>query len=269
MDAGSFLYGDGMSLLEVYLSVAVHTLPFEAAEEGAAVSAQVDVAVYAASGEESAAPEAEHEQRIDLRFEVAEAAQASTEREHMEQIRVPLPPGEYDVVARVAVRGERATSDVWLRGVEVPDYDPASGAAISSVQLASSIARAEGEAADFVKSGLEIQPNPRAVYAVGEGASGGMRSVPYYAEVYGVDGVLSAGQYTVLAYLAPADSSEPMPLHQQRTRRPVRPVDVVVGRFDISDLPTGTYWLRVVALDASGKPVAERGQKLRVVNPNR
>jgi GWxTD domain-containing protein len=270
LDAGSYLYGGGQSLLEIYVSVGVHTLEFEASEEGYGAQLPVTLSVYPAS---NGAPDnvrgaAAFEQALDLQFVIPDPALLTNGREYVEQVRATLAPGEYDVIASVAADGDRPSFEVRLNDVVVPDYEAASGAAISSIQLASSIARAEEGATDFVKSGLEIQPNPTTVFAMAEGETGGMRSVPYYAEIYGVDDAIDAASYTVLAYLSQSNRPYPLPEHQHRTERPTRAVDVVVGRFDISDLASGTYWLRIAALNEANEPVAERGQKLYVVNPN-
>lgn len=271
LDTGSYLYGGGESILEIYLSLGVHTLAFEATDDSSfAAQVPVDVSVFPASSgaPEGTSPEAVYQQTLDLQFVVADTLLLRSGREYVEQIRTTLPPGEYDVVATVPGDVTSGRSELELRAndVIVPDYESASGGAISSIQLASSIKRAEEGETDFVKSGLEIQPNPTAVFEIRPDSTG-MRTVPYYAEIYGVDEAIPGETYTVLAYLSQSNRPNPLPDHQQRTERPVRPVDVVAGRFDITSLPSGTYYLRVAALNAANEPVAERGQKLYIVNP--
>ncbi|OZC03059.1 GWxTD domain-containing protein [Rubricoccus marinus] len=270
LDTASYLYGDGESILEIYVSVGVHTLTF--VQEGDGYAAQVPVALSvlpAASGAPGGASRAPvFEQMLDLRFQVADTLLLQSGREYVEQVRTTLPPGEYDVVARVApnAQAERAELELRANDVVVPNYEDTRSPSVSTVQLASSISRAEEGATNFVKSGLEVQPNPTGVFAMNaEGV--GMRSVPYYAEIYGVDSSVSDENYTVLAYLSQSDRANPLDGYQQRSQRPVRPVDVIVGRFDISKLPTGAYYLRIAALNASNEPVAERSQKLYIVNP--
>ncbi|MEM1056918.1 MAG: GWxTD domain-containing protein [Bacteroidota bacterium] len=270
LDTGSFLYGGGESLLEVYVSVGVHTLDFTQTEDGfsAEVPVIVSVAPAASAAPEGTAPESVFEQTLDLRFSVRDTLVLREGREYVEQVRATVPPGEYDVIAVVPGDTQSGRSEIELRlnDIVVPDYEAAQGAAVSSIQLASTILRAGEGSADFVKSGLEIQPNPTQVFAMNDEGVG-MRAVPYYAEIYGADGEMADENYTVLAYLSQSNRPNPLPEYQQRTERPVRPVDVVVGRFDISQLPSGTYYLRIAALNAANEPVAERGQKFYVVNP--
>ncbi len=271
LDTASYLYGDGESILEIYVSVGVHTLTFTQDGDGG-YSAQVPVNVSvmpAASGApRGTAQTPVYDQMLDLRFQVADTLLLQTGREYVEQIRTTLPPGDYDVVATVPADAAQARAQIELRAndVAIPDYERSAAASISTVQLASSISRAEEGATDFVKSGLEVQPNPTGVFAM-DAEGMGMRSVPYYAEVYGIGSSVEAENYTVLAYLSQSDRANPIDGYQQRSQRPVRPVDVIVGRFDISKLPTGSYYLRIAALNASNEPVAERSQKLYIVNP--
>ena len=271
LDTGSFLYGGGQSLLEIYVSVGVHTLDFEATDDGyaAAVPVMLQVVPASSSAPEGSAREAVFEEALDLRFVVPDTLMLAQGREYVEQVRATVPPGEYDVIAIVQGDASQGRAELELRAndVTVPDYENLEGAAVSSIQLASSISRAQEGADEFVKSGLEIQPNPTAVFEMNRDGVG-MQTVPYYAEIYGADAALSDGSYTVLAYLAQSNRPNPLPDYQQRTERPVRPVDVIVGRFDITDLPSGTYYLRIAALNAANEPVAERGQKLYVVNPS-
>lgn len=270
IDTGSYLYGGGESTLEIYLSVGVHTLDFDQADDGT-FNAQIpiEVAVYPASSDapEGTMTQSVYEQTLDLQFVVADTLLLQSGREYVEQIRTRVPPGEYDVIATVPGAAGRSELELRANDVVVPDYESASDGMISSIQLASSIKRAEDGETDFVKSGLVIQPNPTGVFEIQEDSTG-MRTIPYYAEIYGIDEAISADTYTVLAYIAQSNRPNPLPDHQQRSeRRPARSVDVVAGRIDITTLPSGTYYLRIAALNAANEPIAERGQKLYVVNP--
>lgn len=268
IDTGSYLYGGGESLLEVYVSVGIHTLTFSPVPEGYRAELPVTIEVVPASSDApgSSGADAVYAETLDLQFVLPDTSLLRDRREYVQQVRALVAPGAYDVIAKVAAAPGRSQLELRASDVIVPDYEEVEGAAVSSIQLASSISRAEGADGAFVKSGLEIQPNPTTVFAMNaEGV--GMRSVPYYAEVYGTDAAIDGESYTVLAYLSQSNRPNPLPDYQQRTERPVRPVDVVVGRFDITGLPSGTYFLRIAALNSANEPVAERGQKLYVVNP--
>ncbi|MEM6325710.1 MAG: hypothetical protein AAF791_01195, partial [Bacteroidota bacterium] len=172
LDTGSFLYGNGQSLLEVYVSVGVHTLEFESSEEGYEASLPVTLMVAPASSSapEGTSPEAVFEQTLDLRFVLPDSFALGRVmemgREYVEQVRTTVPPGEYDVIAVVPGDANSGRSELELRvnDIAIPDYEAVEGAAVSSIQLASAIGRATEGADEFVKSGLEIQPNPTQVF---------------------------------------------------------------------------------------------------------
>ena len=262
IDHGSFRYDESSTLLEVYLSVGLASLDYEFAEgEGYVSELPVRVDIHGAGNvlqDAEAAPAAPVFSRdLDLRFVVPDTASLSASQVYFEQVRAALPPGDYAIVATL-VGGEGRPELSLRRDATVPAY---SGATVSSVQIATSISRAD-EADAFTKSGLRIQPNPSAVYLPG------MKSVPYYAELYGVDAAVEGGPYTLLTFLSTSNQQAPLPDFQQRTERPSRPVDIAVGRFDVSELASGTYYLRVVALNEANEPVAERSKKIYVINPD-
>jgi GWxTD domain-containing protein len=96
----------------------------------------------------------------------------------------------------------------------------------------------------------------------------GLNSVFYYSEVYGLDTVLSTtNKYTVFAYISEANTPQPLGDLQSRKSRDIRTPDVIVGSFDISSLPSGSYFLRVAILDEGNQAVAEQSKKFFVYNP--
>jgi GWxTD domain-containing protein len=56
--------------------------------------------------------------------------------------------------------------------------------------------------------------------------------------------------------------------YQERTVREVRDPDVLVGSFDVSELPSGSYFLRFAILDENNQALAEHSKKFFVLNPN-
>ena len=260
LDAATFAYSPEESLIEIYLSFGAPTLPFQPDSAGAIAALPVTVAILPVA---KAAPDAASrvpafEQDLVYRYIVADTVSLTTGQVFIEQVRAAVPPGEYELAVTVAPEGE---SEVELRrDLRVPDYAGGQGAALSDVQLARAITQAEDPADPLVKSGLRVNPNPDGFY--GEGVP----NVAYYAEVYRPPA--SGNEYTLLAYLADSDQAGPPQGRQNRQSRAVRPVDVVVGRLDVSDVPSGIYYLRLVVLDDANEAVAEQTKRVYVINPD-
>lgn len=264
VDASAFRYTEEQSLVEVYLGFSADSLPFAATDDGYISHLPVEIALrpIADAAPAGAATEPIVSRTLDLRFVLQDTSAIQTGQVFVEQVRMVIAPGEYSI--DVQVQGDDATNRPavrLLRDIIVPSFH--AGSSISSVQVAQSIERAGDNANDsFTKSGLSIRPNPSALY--GEGAS----VVPYYAEVYGMKKRTSGETYTLLTYLTEAGSEVALENTSRRTERASRPVDVLVGQYDTSELPSGIYFLHIAALNEENEAVAEQAKKLYINNPS-
>lgn len=265
MSTATFLYDDARSLVEVYLSFGASSLAYARTDEGWAADLAVDVTLRparaAAPGEAVGAPVAS--ERFERRYVVADTSALSAGQVFVEQVRLAVPPGEYEVVASVQGTGARPFRAFELvADVAVPAYTEGGAARVSSLQLTSSVSRSADASDPLVKSGLRLVPNPEAFY--GEGRS----DVMAYAEIYRPPGIESGANYTLLTYVTEGGSRVALAGTENRQTRTARAVDPVVVRQDVSALPTGLYFLRAVVLDASNEAVAESASRFFVVNPN-
>jgi len=148
------------------------------------------------------------------------------------------------------------------RDVLVPDFSEDGLVGISDVTLASSIEQSPDRDNVFWKNGLLIRPNANQLFG------SGLNTLFYYAEVYNLDQVESSnGTYTAFAYLSDANLPQPMAQYQRRTSRTLRSPDVLVGTFNIRELPSGSYFLRIAILNEDNESIAEQSRKFFVYNP--
>lgn len=263
MSTGTFLYDEAASLVEVYLSVGAASLAYAPADGGYAADLAVDVSLRpAASG---AAPGEASEtvvasERFERRYVVADTSALTAGQVFVDQVRLAVPPGEYEVVAAISGGGARPFRAFEARAdVAVPAYADGSAPRLSSLQLATEVTRSADSADPYFKNGLRLVPNPDAFY--GEGRS----VVSAYAEIYRPPG---DGRYTLLTYLTEGGGTVALPGTETRQDRAVRPVDPVVLQQDVSTLPTGLYHLRAVVLNAGNEAVAESASRFFVINPD-
>ena len=260
LDAGTFMYDEDQSLVEMYVSFGASTLPFEAREDGqfeAVVPTTFRLLPVAAAAPDGAQRAPVYEEEATFRYVVEDTTALQEGQVIVEQLRTTVPSGEYELALTIDLPGK---SPLELRSdLAVPDYLDDGEPAMSSIQLASDIRRA-GADDDFVKSGLRVAPNPDAFYGAGSPL------VSYYAEIYRPPS--EGDTYTVLAYIAGGERSGPIEGLQRRVERPVRPVDVVAGGLDVSALPSGIYFLRLVVLNEASESVLEQSKRIYVVNPD-
>jgi GWxTD domain-containing protein len=267
VDYATFQYDDAASLVETYLAFEASSLPYVRAVEGYEVALPVIVALRRASaaGPPQASDALAFSDTLNLRFGVPDTTGLVQGQYFVQQVRAAVAPGEYEL--EVMVPGDAASARPDFRAtpgdITVPDFSAAGAndrVMLSDVTLASAIGRSDDRTVPFYKNGLVVQPNPNSLFGQG------LPTLYYYAEAYGLDAALD-GDYTLFAYLAPSNVAAPMEDYQRRTERPARPNEVIAGQFDLSEMPSGSYFLRLALLDENNEALAEQSRKFYVYNP--
>ena len=262
VDTGTFMYDGSESLLEIYLSFGAQSLQYDQAGDGAFASSlpvELSLLPVASSAPEGTAREAVYQQAVEYRFQVPDTTSLMAGQVFVEQIRATVPPGDYQLAVDLMVGSSDGPQSIRLtRDVVVPRY--AADPAVSSIQVATAISQATDAGESFVKSGLVVRPNPDTFYGQA------LASIPYYAEVYSPAG--DGDTYTLLTFLTEANQPNPLSGKQTRTQRTARPVDVIVGQMDVSDLPSGIYALNMAILGPGNESIAESRKRVFVINPD-
>ena len=259
-DVATFRYTEDQALVELYLSLRAETLPFAAAAEGfeATVPTHVVVRPVAQAAPSSAEVTPAFDQTLPFAYALADTAALSSSQVFVEQLRMAVAPGEYEVDVTLLPEGQAEVKA--LLNLTVPDYAGAEGTSISAIQLATAIQPSTDPTNPLTKSGLMIRPNPDAFYG-GAGAT-----LSYYTEVYSPPS--DTDTYTLVSFVAESAGGAALPAHETRLARAARPVDVVAGQIDVSTLPSGIYHLRLVALNEANEAVAEQTKRFFVINPD-
>ncbi len=261
----AFQYDAETSLVETYLAFEASSLPYVRAEDRFEVVLPVAVSLRRSStgGLAQASSDLAFADTTAYRFSVPDTAGLVQGQYFVQQVRAAVPPGEY--VLAVDVLGDEGTGRPAFAArsdVAVSDFTLPGQVLLSDVTLAADIRRTDDADDPFFKHGLAVQPNANSLFGRG------LPSLYYYAEVYGLDEVLGGETYTLFAYLAPSTLGQPLADYQRRTERRVQDPDVVVGEFDLSELPGGSYVLALVLLDENNEALAEQSRRFFVYNPD-
>jgi GWxTD domain-containing protein len=265
VDLASFAYSDAESMLEVYMSFEAATMIYVRDARGFRSDMPVELGVYrstqvALSGTPSDPVWADS---LDFSFVIADTTGLVEGQHFVNQVRTTVPPGEYELRLRIPGDLSSGRSEVEVRrDLVVPDFSPDFGTAVSDIMLATDIERGTDRTNPFYKNGMIIRPNANQLYG------SGLDKLFYYAEVYNAEvPASSTGKYSVFAFLSQANAPAPLPDLQKRMSRKQRSPDVVVGSFDISVLPSGSYFFRLVVLNEANESIAEQSRKFFVYNP--
>jgi GWxTD domain-containing protein len=267
VDYAAFQYDEATSLVETYLAFEASSLPYVRAGERYEVALPVVVALRRASaaGPPQASDALAFADTLAFRFAVPDTVGLVQGQYFVQQVRAAVPPGEYEL--EVTVPADSITARPEFRAtsgdVTVPDFTGAGDTErvmLSDITLASVIGRSDDRDAPFYKNGLLVQPSPNGLFGQG------LPRLFYYAEAYGLDEA-TEGAYTLFSYIAPSNVAQPMEGYQQRSEREARPNEVIAGEFDLSEIPSGSYYLRLVVLNEDNEALAEQTRKFYVYNP--
>ena len=265
VDHASFSYDSTDSMVELYLAFEAATLVYLPDSLGFIADVPVEVAVFKSSAPsiEGSPTDPVWEESIPLSFVLPDTSGLVEGQHFLHQIRMLIAPGEYELRVSIAEDASTGRKSVDLRrDVMIPDFGNNQSVSVSDFTLASSISASQDTDDLFYKNGLVIRPNANQLFG------SGLNSVYYYAEVYGLNSVQSTtDKYTVFAYVSEANTPQPMGDLQSRKSRDIRTPDVVVGSFNISELTSGSYFLRIAILDEGNQAVAEQSKKFFVYNP--
>lgn len=265
LDHATFAYDEHESLLEVYLAFGASTLPYEKSPDGYRAQLPLRMALLRSTAATLPGTPSDPvwQDSLTIDFLVPDTVGLTQGQYFIRQARLTVPPGEYELY--VTVEGDEALGRQQLelrRDVLVSDFWSQDLVRLSDITLATAIEPSDARDDLFYKNGLVIRPNASQLYGQGMG------QLSYYAEAYNVGAIADdADEYTLLAYIAEANRPQPLPGLQKRSQRDARTPDVLVGSFMLDELPSGSYFLRLVLLDENNASRAEQSRKFFVFNP--
>lgn len=260
-DYASFAYDAQESLVEFYLAVEARSL-MDAAQDD---EHHAVIRLYLRRMNSSETNMDSTEDRPvwveELDFSVPDTSSIIDGQIFLHKVRFMATPGEYELQIDLPVPGQDAVQ--VSRDVTISDYHQPERCLLSDIILASSIVDSGDKEVSHYKNGLVILPNMRQLYGADSA------ELFYYAEAYNPGCAASdSGMYTLLTYVTEAGRATPVPDYRKRWKRDVHQTDILHGAFDLSNLGSGTYFLRMAILDSNDEVVVEQKRKFFVFNPS-
>ena len=177
----------------------------------------------------------------------------------IDQQRFSLPNGEYQMEICITDLNSGDVLPPTTVTVEVnyPDNTPA----ISDILLFDSYSKAV-KPNDCTKSGFDFLPRVYPFYGANE------NKLNFYAEIYNSDKLYDEGKFLVNYYIETVESSNRMQNYFFNKRFDVKKVDVLLNTIDISELPSGNYYLVVEMHDRSNELICSKSWFFQRSNPN-
>ena len=175
------------------------------------------------------------------------------------QQRFPLTNGEYQMEISITDMnsGEALPTESVTVELNYPDNVPS----ISDILLFDSYSKAT-KPSDCTKSGYDFLPRVYPFYGSNE------NKLHFYAELYNSNKLYNEGKYLVHYYIETVESSNRMQNFFYTTRFDVSKANILLNTLDISELPSGNYYLVVEMRDRSNALICSNSCFFQRSNPN-
>lgn len=159
----------------------------------------------------------------------------------IDQQRYSLANGTYEFEIQIWDKNSDTKPYINLQPLVI-DY-PENEIIVSGIQLVESYSKTDKEGI-LSKHGYDIIPYIFNYYPEQ------VKKVTFFAELYNTASVLGDGEKFLLKnYIVPIDKEKPLAKYIQQKKETVAPVNVVFSEFDISNLPSGNYYIAIEARD--------------------
>ncbi|MBQ6770683.1 MAG: GWxTD domain-containing protein [Bacteroidales bacterium] len=177
----------------------------------------------------------------------------------IDQQRFSLPNGEYKMeisVVDLNAKDQIPSHDVMTVSVDFPDGTPA----VSDILFFDSYTKA-AQPSSCTKSGMDFLPRVYPFFGASDA------KLKFYAELYNSDKLYDEGKFLVSYYIESSESSSVMRDFTFSKRFDVNKVNIVMNTLDVSDLPSGNYYLVVEMRDRNNELVCSNSAFFQRSNP--
>ena len=176
----------------------------------------------------------------------------------IDQQRFSLPNGEYemDIEVRDLNANSRPSKDMVTVTVDYKDDLPG----ISDILLFDSYQKAV-KPTSCTKSGMDFLPRVYPFYGVNDD------KLKFYVELYNSNKIHDDGKYLVNYYIEASESMMKLPEFSYGQRLDVDNVNILLNTLDITELPSGNYYLVVEMRDRSNALICSHSAFFQRSNP--
>lgn len=225
--ASVFKGSDGKDIVELYYAVYQKFLKYSPdGNSGFKADAKLDVFIYPKN---SNTPLAVNSYKIPS--QIKDTSEEYVKNKMVGQVNYEMKYGEYRIMVIASDFNNPGVIDSIDFDIVVEDFS--TGAKLSDIELATSIAKSTDTENIFYKNTLEVIPNASGLY--GKNVS----ELYYYAELYNLNAANVSEEFSVKARILSVNNEE-LVMSEKKIKRKVES-RVEYGMFKIDSLKTGSY----------------------------
>lgn len=234
VDLSRFMGNSGLTRVEVYQGIGRSGLTYNKGSEYSVAQFSVETVVL-----KNDTTIFTH--KITESDSVQETTEIKTGQQFVYTLPLFLPPGEYEVLTRLQDQVANRSEEKQL-AIQVANFSNDS-LVFSDIQFATKIEKAKSTRDMHQKNNLRVIPNPKAEFGESN------KKLTFYSELYNLSNSENThGTYRV-DYIIEKQNGEFFHSITGKERKKAGRHAAIFTAFDISDLPTAIYRLRLVAHD--------------------
>ncbi len=179
--------------------------------------------------------------------------------------RVSLPNGEFSIEIYLEDYNNKSLTGFMTEGINI--NFKTDSLSFSDIELVATYSETQ-EKSIYSKRGYEIQPYTIQYYPTA------LPKLTFYAEVYNTDNYFHEDKFLSSVYIRESLSGKPLEHFIFNSKQTPEQIKILFSSFDISNLPTGSYFLTIELRNKMNEHVAEqnlyfiRTNTAIVFNPN-
>jgi len=178
----------------------------------------------------------------------------------LDQQRIPLPGGSYNF--ELSISDKNRNKPPFKINEDVTIDFPKDKLKVSGIELIESYKKATEEN-QLTKSGYDFIPYMDNFYPAS------INKITFYSEVYNSNSIIAAEEkFGISTSLHSYENNKIVSSYLRIKRESPKPVNVVFGEFDISNLPSGNYNLVISIRDKNNLELASNSLFFQRSNPN-
>lgn len=229
--------------IETYLSVAGNSVNYVPVKEGK-TQAAIEVSIIFKQ-----ADAIKYFDKYNL-LSPEETADAPSKFNFLDQQRIPLPNGSYQMELSIRDKNSDAKPYTLNQGIKLEYYPNI--VSISEIVLLDSYAKATDPHDKLNRNGYKMIP------LVDNFFPDELNSLKFYAEIYNTSSMLNNDSYLLTYHIETYEGKQIIESFKRFNKQQAKPVNVLLTEYDIKDLPSGNYNLLIEVRDRNNELLAAR-----------
>lgn len=254
-DYSLFKYTDAKSIIELYFSVNQRDLKYTGSVNNFTGQANIEISIF-----DKSKGKVVFDDFFGLQSKVNDTVKTAINNKLIGQQNFTLSPGEYLIKIIGSDFNNPVKCDTQSFPVTVPVFDN-SKTSMSEIELSTNIINSTDKKSIFYKYGLEVTPNPDALFGMN------LTSVSYYLEVYNIKKDFTGDSNYIIA--AVTDLSNNILLKTTKYEESKSDAFVETGTLKIDSLDKGVYFLKIKLLDSLTGKYIEKEKKFFIYNKSK